>query len=197
VKRIRQDFLILQYKDIAYFYSSKINQIMRKIHFLPAALLVGMVACNNADNKTASSDTTAKAATTDTMTMAKPDSSQAVTPLPAVPAGAKVFFKNLKDGQTVKSPFKVEMGIEGLKLDTAGAIVSGSGHHHLLIDAGDSIAAGTVVPKDSTHLHFGKAQSSTEVTLAPGKHELTLQFADGIHRSYGSALATSIHVTVK
>lgn len=169
---------------------------MRKIYFLPAALLVGMIACNNADNKTAGTDTT-KAASTDTMAMAKPDSSAAITPLPAVPAGAKVYFKNLKDGQTVKSPVKVEMGVEGMKLDTAGAIVAGTGHHHLLIDAGDSIPAGQVVPKDSTHLHFGKAQSSTEVTLAPGKHVLTLQFADGIHRSYGAAMATTINVTVK
>jgi len=170
---------------------------MRKIYFLPAALLIGMVACNNADNKPAAGTDTAKTATDTGMTMAKPDSTQAVPPLPAVPAGAKVFFKNLKNGQTVASPFKVEMGLEGLKLDTAGAIVTGSGHHHLLIDAGDSIPAGTVVPKDSTHLHFGKAQSSTEVKLTPGKHVLTLQFADGIHRSYGSQLATTINVTVK
>src|SRR5579872_3432150 len=158
---------------------------MRKLYFLPAALLVGMVACNSADNKTSSADS-AKAATTDTMAMAKPDSTKAAMALPPVPAGAKVFFKNLKNGQTVKSPFKVEMGLEGMKLDTAGAIVAGTGHHHILIDAGDSIAAGTVVPKDSTHLHFGKAQSVTELTLPPGKHTLTLQFADGIHRSYGS-----------
>lgn len=173
---------------------------MRKIYFLPAALLIAMTACNNADTKTASaadSSSAAKTTTTDTMAMGHVDSTQAVPALPAVPAGAKVFFKNLKNGETVKSPFKVEMGIEGLKLDTAGAIVAGSGHHHLLIDAGDSIPAGTVVPKDSTHLHFGKAQSSTELTLAPGKHVLTLQFADGIHRSYGAALATTISVTVK
>ena len=115
----------------------------------------------------------------------------------AVPAGAKVYFKNLKDGETVKSPVKVEMGVEGMTLDTAGAIVPGTGHHHLLIDAGDSIPAGTVVPKDSTHLHFGKAQSSAEVKLAPGKHVLTLQFADGIHRSYGGKMAATINVNVK
>ena len=170
---------------------------MRKLHFLPAALLIGMAACNNAGDKAASADS---AATTpkDTMAMSHmADSSQAITPLPAVPADAKVFFKNLKDGETVKSPLKVEMGIEGLKLDTAGAIVAGTGHHHLLIDAGDSIPAGTVVPKDSTHLHFGKAQSSVEVPLTPGKHVLTLQFADGIHRSYGGQLAKTISVTVK
>jgi hypothetical protein len=177
---------------------------MRTIHFLPAVLLFGLTACNNAGDKAASgSDTTAQASDTtkkamsDTMTMAKPDSSKMAMALPDVPAGAKVFFKNLKNGATVSSPVKIEMGIEGLKLDTAGAIVAGSGHHHLLIDAGDSIPAGLAVPKDATHLHFGKAQSSAEVVLTPGKHVLTLQFADGIHRSYGSKLATTITVNVK
>lgn len=171
---------------------------MRKIHFLPAALLIGMVACNNAGEKAAATTDSTATAGHDTMQMAHADSSQtAIAPLPAVPAGAKVFFKNLKNGQTVKSPFEVEMGVDGLKLDTAGAVVAGTGHHHLLIDAGDSIAAGIVVPKDSTHLHFGKAQSSTKLTLSPGMHKLTLQFADGAHRSYGSQLAATISVTVK
>jgi hypothetical protein len=170
---------------------------MRTIHFLPAFLLIGMASCNNAGDTTAGTSDTTQAAKDTTMKMAPTDSSKAIAALPAVPAGAKVYFKNLKDGQTVKSPFKVEMGVDGLQLDTAGAIVPGTGHHHLLIDAGDSIPAGQVVPKDATHLHFGKAQTSTEVTLASGKHVLTLQFADGIHRSYGSQLAAKITVTVK
>jgi Domain of unknown function (DUF4399) len=168
---------------------------MRKIDFLPAALLLGMVACNNAGDKAATGDSTKTA--TDTMAMAKTDTSQAAPGLLAVPAGAKVYFKNLKDGESVKSPVKVEMGVDGMQLDTAGALVAGTGHHHLLIDAGDSIPAGTLVPKDSTHLHFGKAQSSADVKLAPGKHVLTLQFADGIHRSYGAQMAATINVTVK
>ena len=84
-----------------------------------------------------------------------------------------------------------------MKLDTAGPIVSGSGHHHLFIDAEDSLAKGTVVPKDSTHLHFGKAQTETKLTLASGNHKLTLQYADGIHRSYGSQLSATITVKVK
>jgi hypothetical protein len=82
-------------------------------------------------------------------------------------------------------------------LDSAGTIKRASGHHHLLIDAGDSLTAGTVVPKDSTHLHFGNAQKETEVKLTPGEHKLTLQYADGIHRSYGGKLATSVTVTVQ
>ena len=72
-----------------------------------------------------------------------------------------------------------------------------SGHHHILIDNGDSLALGTVVPKDSTHLHFGNAQKEAELKLTPGQHKLTLQYADGIHRSYGGKLASSITVDVK
>src|SRR5579862_5308353 len=168
---------------------------MKKISFILIFLLVALMACNSSGDKSASgSDTTAAAKDT---TMHHMDSTAMIAPLPDVPAGAKVFFKNLKDGATVKSPVKIEFGVEGIALDTAGALKPASGHHHLLIDAGDSIAAGTIVPKDSTHLHFGKAQSSAEVKLTPGKHTLTLQYADGIHRSYGSQLATKINVTVK
>jgi hypothetical protein len=169
---------------------------MRKIHFLPAALLIGMVACNNAGDKAASTDTVA-AASKDTMAMAHDSTASAVPALPAVPTGAKVYFKNLKNGETVTSPVKVEMGVDGMKLDTAGPILAGVGHHHILVDAGDSIPAGQMIPKDSTHLHFGKAQSSAEVKLQPGKHTLTLQFADGAHRSYGSQMAATVSVTVK
>lgn len=157
------------------------------------ALLLGLAACNGGDKSAEAKDTTAAKDTS--MQSMKMDT--AVSALPAVPAGAKVYFKNLKDGQSVKSPLKVEFGVDGIALDTAGAVKPNSGHHHLLIDAGDSIAAGTVVPKDSTHLHFGKAQTETTITLTPGKHRLALQYADGIHRSYGSQLSQAITVDVK
>jgi hypothetical protein len=122
---------------------------------------------------------------------------EAIPPVPAIPAGAKVFFKNLKDGQTVSSPLKIEMGAEGISVDSSGHVIANSGHHHLLIDSGDSIPMGVVVPKDSLHLHFGNAQKETTIQLTPGKHRLALQFADGIHRSYGSKLSSAITVNVK
>lgn len=159
-----------------------------------AALMLGLAACNGGDKSADLKDSTAGKDTS--MQSMKMDTS-AATALPAVPAGAKVYFKNLKDGQTVTNPVKVEFGVDGIALDTAGALKPNSGHHHLLIDAGDSIAAGTVVPKDSTHLHFGKAQTETTLTLTPGKHRLALQYADGIHRSYGSQLSSAITVDVK
>jgi hypothetical protein len=170
---------------------------MRKIVLVPF-LLVGMVACNGGgSNKEAATDSTATAATADTSMHHHADSAEAIAPLPAIPDGAKVFFVNLKNGQKIKSPFKVEMGVQGIALDSAGKLRPASGHHHILIDAGDSLAAGTVVPKDSTHLHFGNAQKEAELKLAPGEHTITLQYADGMHRSYGSRLAASVKVTVQ
>src|SRR3977135_3420776 len=165
--------------------------------FFASELLLGMIACNNSTDSSSTATDTATTAKNDTSheTMHHDTATANITPVPAIPAGAKVYFKNLKDGASVKSPFKVEFGVDGIKLDTAGPIVAGSGHHHLLIDAEDSLAAGTVVLKDDKHLHFGKAQKETEVTLPPGKHKLTLQYADGIHRSYGGSLSKTITVT--
>ena len=156
-----------------------------------------ITACNNSsENKTETTDTTASAMTADTTHHMA--TSGAVPELPALPEGARVYFKNLKSGATVKSPLKVEFGIQNIKIDTAGPVVAGSGHHHLFVDAEDSLAAGTVIPKDSTHLHFGKGQVKVDsLILSPGKHKLTLQFADGLHRSYGGKMATTINVNVK
>lgn len=173
---------------------------MRKFQFVPALMIIGMVACNDAssDKKEAPADSTATAGHDsmhhdhDHATAAGTD----IAPVPEIPAGAKVYFKNLKDGQTVTSPFKVEMGADGIAVDTARDIKAGSGHHHVLIGI-DSLPSGMIVPKDSVHLHFGNAQKEAELTLPPGKHKISLQFADGIHRSYGSKLSATITVNVK
>lgn len=173
---------------------------MRKTDFIPAILMLGLFACNDGGSKSEKLSSLQDSVTpaTDTMQHAHTvDSVTAITPLPAIPDGAKVFFVNLKDGQKVKSPVKVEMGVSGIALDSAGLIRPASGHHHILIDAGDSLTAGTVVPKDSLHLHFGNAQKQAELKLTPGTHRITLQYADGIHRSYGSKLAAAINIKVE
>lgn len=174
---------------------------MRKTDFIPAIMVMALMACNDGGSKSeklsALQDTSTVVAT-DTMSHVHTvDTAQAITPLPAIPDGAKVFFVNLKDGQKVKSPVKVEMGVSGIALDSAGIIRPASGHHHILVDVGDSLTAGTVVPKDSLHLHFGNAQTQAELKLAPGKHRLALQYADGIHRSYGGKLSKAINITVE
>lgn len=114
-------------------------------------------------------------------------------------APGKVFFKNLKDGQTVPTKFKVEMGIEGKSLRPAGQDAEDkmTGHHHLIVNGG-FIKEGEVIPSNETHLHFGKAQAETDIDLKrPGTYTLTLQLADGAHRSYGEKFSSSIKVIVK
>lgn len=113
-------------------------------------------------------------------------------------AKPKVFFVEPKDGATVKSPLKVKMGAKGIKVRVAGEAPEEktSGHHHLLIDTG-AMPAGIPVPTDESHIHFGKGQTETEISLKPGIHTLTLQFADGAHRSYGPEFSQTIKITVK
>tara|TARA_B110001454_G_scaffold219179_1_gene250736 strand:- start:19133 stop:19519 length:387 start_codon:yes stop_codon:yes gene_type:complete len=108
-----------------------------------------------------------------------------------------VDFVSPKDGEKVKSPFKVKMDVKGLKIRPAGEDANDktTGHHHILIDM-DAFKEGDAIPNDATHLHFGKGQTETEVTLPPGEHKLTLQFADGAHRSYGPKMSKTIKVTV-
>jgi hypothetical protein len=107
-----------------------------------------------------------------------------------------VYFANLEDGAEVSTTFKVEMGVKGMEVEPAGEVVKGKGHHHIVID-GSFIPAATVVPANETNIHYGKGQTETELTLAPGKHTLTLQFANGLHQSYGEAWSKTITVTVK
>lgn len=110
--------------------------------------------------------------------------------------GARVHFITPKDGATVPAKFKVKFGLKGMKIEPAGAQKEGTGHHHVIID-GAPIPAGQPVPMDATHIHFGKGQTEAELELTPGKHTLTLQFADGFHLSYGPEASRAITVTVK
>lgn len=170
---------------------------MSKFLLVPAVVFMGLVSSCNSGSDQSPENKIDSLITIDSPHHDHEMNMSSVEPVPDIPAGAKVFFRNLKNGQTVSSPVKVEMGTEVIKVDTAGVIKPGYGHHHLLVDAGDSTAAGVVVGKDSTHIHFGKGQIETTLPLTPGKHTLTLQFADGIHRSYGGKLSNTIQITVK
>ena len=100
------------------------------------------------------------------------------------------------DGATVSSPFKVRFGVRGMAVAPAGEVLAASGHHHLLINL-DAVPAGESVPFTDRHMHFGKGQTETEVTLPPGSYKLTAQFANGAHQSYGKPMSQTIAVIVR
>ncbi len=111
---------------------------------------------------------------------------------------AKVFFLEPKDGAKLSKKIHVKMGVEGMKILKAGEQVDDvhAGHHHLIID-GVAIPAGQPVPADEKHIHFGKGQTEADLELAVGEHTLTLQFADGAHRSFGPKMSQTIKVKVQ
>ncbi|MES2125931.1 MAG: DUF4399 domain-containing protein [Pseudomonadota bacterium] len=114
----------------------------------------------------------------------------------AAAAQQSVSFAEPADGATVSSPFKVKFAVAGMDVKPAGDMAANTGHHHLLINA-TSIKAGEAIPADETHIHFGKGQTETEVKLPPGHYTLTMQFANGLHQSYGPGMSKEIKVTVK
>jgi len=117
----------------------------------------------------------------------------------AAPPNAVVYFINLKDGDTVASPFKVQFGLSGMGVAPAGVEKANTGHHHLLIDA--TLSAEELkqpIASDAKHVHFGGGQTEATVTLPPGQHTLQLVLGDWTHLPFNPPiLSPVITVTVK
>lgn len=133
------------------------------------------------------------------------ESSNEVLDTVAIRPEQKVFFKNLTDGQEITLPFVVEFGVEGMEVEPASVPNPDKGHHHLLVDQ-VAVPANKMVPmgKESEgYFHFGKGQTSDTLTLAKypmlknGSHKLRLQFANGLHLSYGPAMSAEVSIIVK
>jgi hypothetical protein len=97
-----------------------------------------------------------------------------------------------------------------MELKPAGDATPHSGHHHLLVDVDKAPAADQVLPTSLMPengqplpagpqvLHFGKAQTETQLTLAPGKHTLQLVLGDKFHVPFKPSVESKkITVTVK
>src|SRR6478672_1933853 len=96
------------------------------------------------------------------------------------PAGAEVYFIDLKDGATVPATLKIYFGLRNMGVAPAGSDRENSGHHHLLIDT-ELPPLDQPIPNDFNHLHFGAGQTEAEITLKPGQHTLQLLLGDQNH----------------
>ncbi len=114
---------------------------------------------------------------------------------------ARVYFKNLKDGDTITSPFTVEFGVEGYGIVPAGTKDKRrhtAGHHHLLVDYPGTPDLDEPIPHNSNCLHFDKGETQAELKLPPGKHSLQLLLGDENHEPTDPPLfSPKITVTVK
>ena len=110
---------------------------------------------------------------------------------PELFAASKVTcFGNISD-DSLTSPIGIGFGIRGCKVGRAGNTGERMGDHHLLINF-DGIAEGIVIPNDNGHIHFGGGETQTELNLSPCSYVISLQFADGLHQSYGEKMSASV-----
>ena len=114
----------------------------------------------------------------------------------APPAGAEVYFIAPQNGAKLHSPVTIKFGLKGMGIAPAGIKFDNTGHHHLLIDTDlKDVNLDAPMPATDKIVHFGKGQTETSLTLAPGKHTLQLVFADHLHQSFDPPL-TSKKITI-
>ncbi|CAD5106367.1 DUF4399 domain-containing protein [Zestomonas carbonaria] len=123
---------------------------------------------------------------------------QAEVPRTPSPEGAQVYFIEPADGAVVSQTFTVKFGLKGMGVAPAGVDVPETGHHHLLVDVQELPAMNMPLPTTDAVRHFGKGQTETQVTLAPGKHTLQLLVGDKNHVPLDPpVISEKITVTVK
>jgi hypothetical protein len=109
------------------------------------------------------------------------------------PVGEKVaYFVNIKDGDQVRSPFRVAFAVTGMGVaPVAAGAIHDTGHHHILIDMPMPADIKAPIPFDKSneyqhqhYKHFGNGETETLLDLPAGKHTLRLLFADHNHVPY-------------
>jgi hypothetical protein len=96
------------------------------------------------------------------------------------PKGAEPYFHYPIDGIRVPQRFTVQIGLRGMGVAPAGVVKPLTGHHHLLVDAGD-VDFDRPIPSDYNHIHLGNGQTEVVLTLTPGTHTLQLLLGDHLH----------------
>ena len=113
-------------------------------------------------------------------------------------ANAHLYIGWPNNGEVIRGPsVKVWFGLRNMGIAPAGTDLPGVGHHHIIVDAPIPDAA-EPIPNDENHLHFGKGQTETVLTLSKGVHTIQLNFADKDHLQFDPPLVSKkITITVK
>ncbi len=97
------------------------------------------------------------------------------------PKNAYLYIGWPNDGEVVrKNNFRVWFGLRNMGIAPAGTEKPKTGHHHLIVDA-PLPPMDEEIPADKNHLHFGKGQTETRITLPSGTHTLQLLLGDLDH----------------
>lgn len=162
-----------------------------------SALAVALAGCNGASTEAAAPDPAVIKAEVDKAVA----EAAAARELEGVKlhgeAGPGVYFVNLRDGQTVPTPFRVVFGVYGIGVAPALTDKPNTGHHHLLIDTELSDEEKQfAIPNDAQHMHFGGGQTEVVLDLTPGTHTLQLAFGDLNHELHKPTPIMSDKITI-
>ena len=151
--------------------------------FLTGTLIATLAACGGGTDTPANGSAETKA----------PAANRGSTALPRSPAadGARVFFIQPADGDTVTSPVRIEFGIEAMSLVPAGQAKTHSGHHHLIVNA-EFPATDLPIPANEHYIHFGDGSTSTSLELPPGQHRLQLLLGDYLHIPHDPPISSEV-----
>jgi hypothetical protein len=116
------------------------------------------------------------------------------------PKAAQIEITGIKNGATVRSPFKIGFSLTGYKVvpaGTKGAMRHKGGHHHLLIDT-KLPDMDEVIPVTSQIIHYGRGEIEADLTLPAGTHTLQLLLGDEEHEPHDPPLySRAITITVE
>lgn len=166
--------------------------------FFTSSMIIA-VACTQPASEKAPAENEANTQETTTEQESHTGHSDAQAAIERTPSqeGAKVFFKNVSDGDEVASPVKLEFGIEKMTVAKAGVDEENSGHHHLIVDA-DLPPMDAPIPSSDNYIHFGDGSTSTELELDPGEHTVRLLLGDHRHIPHEPpVMSEPITITVK
>ncbi len=125
-------------------------------------------------------------------------SSAASLPRKPSPDGAAVYLISPRAGEVVGQTFTAVFGLRGMGVAPAGSQRLGTGHHHLLLNYPGTPLLTQPLPSGKTLRHFGGGQTEVVLNLPPGRHQLRLLFADGIHLPHDPPLLSApVHITVR
>ena len=163
---------------------------------LAAGLLLTLAACANQGAMQTSAVTTVAPTAPMIVTVSTPKLAAGYEKVASSP-GSKLYFINLKNGDSVGSPVLVQFGLSGMGVAPAGIEKAGTGHHHLLIDV-ESIDVNDPIPNSDQLRHFGVGQTEVTLPMTPGKHTLQLLLADQNHiPHHPPVMSERITITVR
>lgn len=113
-------------------------------------------------------------------------------------ADAQAYILEPADGAILSETFTVKFGLSGMDLAPAGVDIENTGHHHLLIDQKELPDTTASLPATDQILHFGKAQTETELTLPSGEHTLQLIVGNYLHIPHDNpVISEPVTITVE